>query len=201
VVGEDDWRLATQIQMLEPPPPPMQVGAPEHIYEALDQKWSQVRHVQESARLRRERLSHTPPPVPPSHPRSGGGGHQYKMEPSHHTPAMPLSRGNPRQIQIERKDNGFGFTLRHFIVYPPEEGCDTGPPITEPMDTIFVKSVKEFGPAVRAGLNIGDRIVSVNGETVSGRSYAQVVQLIQKSRDTLFLVVVPREDDILQVVR
>ena len=26
----------------------------------------------------------------------------------------------------------------------------------------------------RAGLNIGDRIVSVNGETVSGRSYAQV---------------------------
>ena len=24
------------------------------------------------------------------------------------------------QIRIERKDNGFGFTLRHFIVYPPE---------------------------------------------------------------------------------
>ena len=51
-----------------------------------------------------------------------------------------------------------------------------------------------------AGLNIGDRIVSVNGETVSGRSYAQVVQMIQKSRDSLFLVVVPRQDDVLQVV-
>ena len=24
------------------------------------------------------------------------------------------------QLRIERKDNGFGFTLRHFIVYPPE---------------------------------------------------------------------------------
>ena len=24
------------------------------------------------------------------------------------------------QLQIQRKDNGFGFTLRHFIVYPPE---------------------------------------------------------------------------------
>ena len=68
------------------------------------------------------------------------------------------------------------------------------------MDTIFVKSVKDRGPAVQAGLNIGDRIVSVNGETVSGLSYAQVVQMIQKSRDSLFLVVVPRQDDILQVV-
>ena len=27
---------------------------------------------------------------------------------------------------------------------------------------------------VEAGLNIGDRIVSVNGESVAGRSYAQV---------------------------
>ena len=68
------------------------------------------------------------------------------------------------------------------------------------MDTIFVKSVKYQGPAVEAGLNIGDRIVSVNGESVSGRSYAQVVQMIQKSRDSLFLVVVPKQDDILQVV-
>ena len=51
-----------------------------------------------------------------------------------------------------------------------------------------------------AGLNIGDRLVSVNGETVAGRTYAQVVQMIQKSRDSLFLGVVPRQDDILQVV-
>ena len=81
-----------------------------------------------------------------------------------------------------------------------QEGSEAGPPIQEPMDTIFVKSVKDQGPAVVAGLNIGDRIVSVNGETVSGRSYAQVVQMIQKSRDSLFLVVVPKQDDVLQVV-
>ena len=79
--------------------------------------------------------------------------------------------------------------------------------------------------SVEAGLNIGDRIVSVNGESVAGRSYAQVntrfslvdfihtilisdwlmfvqvVQMIQKSRDNLYLVVVPKQDDILQVVR
>jgi len=121
----------------------------------------------------------------------------YRREAS--LPPVTHSRSNPRQLRIERKDNGFGFTLRHFIVYPPEEGSESGPPIQEPMDTIFVKSVKDQGPAVVAGLNIGDRIVSVNGETVSGRSYAQVVQMIQKSRDSLFLVVVPRQDDVLQV--
>ena len=68
------------------------------------------------------------------------------------------------------------------------------------MDTIFVKSVKYQGPAVAAGLNIGDRIVSVNGDKVNGRSYAQVVQMIQKSRDSLFLEVVAKQDDLLQVV-
>lgn len=54
--------------------------------------------------------------------------------------------------------------------------------------------------ALSIPLQIGDRIVSVNGDAVSGRSYAQVVQMIQKSRDLLYLVVVPRQDDILQVV-
>jgi C-terminal processing protease CtpA/Prc len=80
-----------------------------------------------------------------------------------------------------------------------QEGETEGPVISDPMDTIFVKSVKEGGPAVAAGLDIGDRIVSVNGESVGGRSYAQVVQMIQKSRDLLRLEVVPKQDDILQV--
>ena len=125
-------------------------------------------------------------------------GNHYRRETSN--PPLPThSRSTPRNIRIDRKDNGFGFTLRHFIVYPSEEGGDGGPPIQEPMDTIFVKSVKTDGPAVEAGLSIGDRIVSVNSESVAGRSYAQVVQMIQKSRDNLFLVVVPKHDDILQV--
>jgi C-terminal processing protease CtpA/Prc len=47
------------------------------------------------------------------------------------------------------------------------------------MDTIFVRQVKEGGPAFHAGLRPGDRIVSVNGETVTGKSYAQVIDLIQ----------------------
>ena len=47
---------------------------------------------------------------------------------------------------------------------------------------------------------LGDRIISVNGESVSGKSYAEVVGLIQRLRDNLSLVVVPKQDDILQMV-
>ena len=30
----------------------------------------------------------------------------------------------PRTVYVPRSDNGFGFTLRHFIVYPPETAMD-----------------------------------------------------------------------------
>lgn len=71
----------------------------------------------------------------------------------------------------------------------------------EPMDTIFVKHVREHGPASVAGLSTGDRIISVNGETVAGKSYAHVVQVIQQTQCHLYLLVVPMENDILQLVR
>ncbi|KAG5841558.1 hypothetical protein ANANG_G00167880 [Anguilla anguilla] len=86
---------------------------------------------------------------------------------------------------------GFGFTLRHFIVYPPESAVSSrlqeedrgrrGRPRNrlEPMDTIFVKQVKEGGPAHGAGLCTGDRIVKVNGESIIGKTYSQVIALIQ----------------------
>lgn len=70
----------------------------------------------------------------------------------------------------------------------------------EPIDTIFVKHVREHGPAYAAGLCTGDRILSVNGETVAGKPYAHVVQLIQQSQCYLYLLVVPMENDIIQLV-
>ncbi|XP_071500827.1 rho GTPase-activating protein 21-like isoform X2 [Diadema antillarum] len=121
----------------------------------------------------------------------------------------------PRKVTLQRWANGFGFTLRHFIVYPPESAVaelnrqqETGGDepkqrsrisALEPMDTIFVKQVKAEGPAHKAGLANGDRIVSVNGESVTGKTYQQVVNLIQLCDKNLTLFVVPREEDILQV--
>ena len=31
-----------------------------------------------------------------------------------------ISWPGPRTVVVPRAENGFGFTLRHFIVYPPE---------------------------------------------------------------------------------
>ena len=71
--------------------------------------------------------------------------------------------------------------------------------IREPMDTIFVKSVKPRSLAHTSGLRIGDRLLSVNGDPITGKSYSDVVQLIKFSKDSLVLSVVPRQDDILQM--
>ncbi|KAM8811795.1 rho GTPase-activating protein 21 [Eudromia elegans] len=68
------------------------------------------------------------------------------------------------------------------------------------MDTIFVKQVKEGGPAFEAGLCTGDRIIKVNGESVIGKTYSQVIALIQNSDSILELSVMPKDEDILQLV-
>ncbi|XP_078571386.1 rho GTPase-activating protein 23-like isoform X3 [Branchiostoma floridae x Branchiostoma japonicum] len=136
----------------------------------------------------------------------------------------PASWPGPRTVNLKRCGDGFGFTLRHFIVYPPDSAVQEhlqyeaggGPPPEdteggirkkksgklsnlEPMDTIFVKHVKEGGPAQQAGLNTGDRIVSVNGESVTGKTYSQVIALIQQSKENLQLLVVPKDEDVLQL--
>uniref|UniRef100_A0A3Q1KFB6 Rho GTPase activating protein 23b n=1 Tax=Anabas testudineus TaxID=64144 RepID=A0A3Q1KFB6_ANATE len=101
--------------------------------------------------------------------------------------------GGLRTIFLQKNSQGFGFTLRHFIVYPPEsslhsikdeengnelgKGCQQAH--LEPMDTIFVKSVKENGPAQQAGLCTGDRLVKVNGESILGKTYSQVIAYSQ----------------------
>ncbi|XP_060048299.1 rho GTPase-activating protein 21 isoform X2 [Erinaceus europaeus] len=120
----------------------------------------------------------------------------------------------PKTVLLKRTSQGFGFTLRHFIVYPPESAIQFSFKVRgivsilwkqrnrlEPMDTIFVKQVKEGGPAFEAGLCTGDRIIKVNGESVIGKTYSQVIALIQNSDTTLELSVMPKDEDILQVLQ
>ncbi|XP_037005788.2 rho GTPase-activating protein 23 isoform X4 [Artibeus jamaicensis] len=130
-------------------------------------------------------------------------------------PGRPLPWQGTRTLLLHKSpQDGFGFTLRHFIVYPPESavhcglkeeengGRGGGPSPRhrlEPMDTIFVKNVKDEGPAHRAGLRTGDRLVKVNGESVVGKTYSQVIALIQNSDDTLELSIMPKDEDILQL--
>lgn len=72
--------------------------------------------------------------------------------------------------------------------------------LSTPMDTIFVKHVKDRSPAKLAGLQCGDRLVAINRIPVTDKSYSQVIHLIQNSPDYLHLLVVPKEEDILQRV-
>lgn len=72
--------------------------------------------------------------------------------------------------------------------------------IDEPMDTIFVKQVRANSPAAEAGLRTGDRVVSVDGTPTRGEQYASVVQRIHQAGPWLRLLVVSKEDDILQRV-
>ncbi|XP_028289929.1 rho GTPase-activating protein 21-like isoform X2 [Gouania willdenowi] len=123
----------------------------------------------------------------------------------------PFCWPGPKTLHLRRTSQGFGFTLRHFIVYPPESAVhnslrdeDNGSRgrqrnRLEPMDTIFVKQVKEGGPAHGAGLCTGDRIVKVNGESIIGNTYSQVIALIQNSDSSLELCVMPKDEDILQL--
>ncbi|XP_024119166.1 rho GTPase-activating protein 23 isoform X3 [Oryzias melastigma] len=149
-------------------------------------------------------------------------GQRHGKVASNESRRRPLSSGDvegsswqgPRTIYLQKNSQGFGFTLRHFIVYPPEssvhclKGDENGstperigqPPRLEPVDTIFVKSVKENGPAHEAGLCTGDRLVRVNGESVLGKTYSQVIMLIQNSEDILELSIMPKDEDVLQLV-
>ncbi|XP_077100342.1 rho GTPase-activating protein 21a isoform X2 [Siphateles boraxobius] len=123
----------------------------------------------------------------------------------------PFSWPGPKTLHLRRTSHGFGFTLRHFIVYPPESAVQSSLKDEdntsrgrqrnrlEPMDTIFVKQVKEDGPAHGAGLCTGDRIVKVNGESIIGKTYSQVIALIQNSDTSLELCVMPKDEDILQL--
>ncbi|XP_015208941.2 rho GTPase-activating protein 21 isoform X3 [Lepisosteus oculatus] len=123
----------------------------------------------------------------------------------------PFSWPGPKTLRLRRTSQGFGFTLRHFIVYPPESAVHSSLKDEEngnrgrqrnrlePMDTIFVKQVKEEGPAHTAGLCTGDRIVKVNGESIIGKTYSQVIALIQNSDTFLELCVMPKDEDILQL--
>eukprot|EP00795_Rhopilema_esculentum_P014173 gene14173-5177_t len=80
----------------------------------------------------------------------------------------------PRTINVPRDADGYGFTLRYFVVYPPscvykggdddddddQDNCwsdfETNEDVTdekpEPLDTFFVKNVAPGGAAESAGL-------------------------------------------------
>jgi len=50
----------------------------------------------------------------------------------------PFSWPGPKTIRLRRTSQGFGFTLRHFIVYPPESAVHSN------FKVVFVVHSQEF---------------------------------------------------------
>ncbi|EFN83848.1 Rho GTPase-activating protein 21 [Harpegnathos saltator] len=147
-------------------------------------------------------VGHLSPPPPAPGPATGSSGVSGQTSSSRYVQKENTPPRGPRTLLLRHGENGYGFTLRHFIVYPPESCCmlpgHERTKIDEPMDTIFVKQVRANSPAAEAGLRTGDRVVSVDGTPTRGEQYASVVQRIQQAGPWLRLLVVSKEDDILQ---
>ena len=56
-------------------------------------------------------------------------------------------------------------------------------------------SISPKGPADRAGLKNGDRIIEVNGENVEKKTHNEVVQLIREANNEIMFQVVDKEND------
>lgn len=72
---------------------------------------------------------------------------------------------------------------------------------TQSSDTVHVVGVQPNGAAHVAGLNIGDRVLSVDGLSVAGTPYNCIKETIQQASTTLKLIVMRRECDNLPMVR
>ncbi|XP_004521713.1 uncharacterized protein LOC101460900 isoform X2 [Ceratitis capitata] len=113
----------------------------------------------------------------------------------------------PKVVVIRRRPNqGFGFTLRHFIAYPPEDDPSWPQEASDPyhhqvkaMETIFIKEVQTNGPAHYANLQTGDRVLMVNNSPIAGLAYSTIVSMIKQTPSVLTLHVVPKECDVLQM--
>ncbi|KAH8031145.1 hypothetical protein HPB51_013262 [Rhipicephalus microplus] len=89
-----------------------------------------------------------------------------------------LSHTETTQVVIYADHKGFGFALQG----PTPYSSDPLPPIPT------ISSIDPRGPAERTGVvQVGDRVLSVNGQTTEGLSLEEVTQLIQQSRPRVVL--------------
>jgi sorting nexin-27 len=98
----------------------------------------------------------------------------------------------PRTATVIKTEHGFGFNVRGQVA----EGGQLksiGGQLYAPMQ--YISAVMKDGPAEKAGLHIGDRIVEVNGQSVEGADHQTVVQMIRQSGKQVKLTVISVSED------
>ncbi|XP_070703514.1 microtubule-associated serine/threonine-protein kinase 1-like [Pempheris klunzingeri] len=94
-------------------------------------------------------------------------------------------------ITIHRSGKKYGFTLRAIRVYMGDSDVYSV--------HHMVWHVEDGGPAQEAGLNAGDLITHVNGESVHGLVHTEVVELILKSGNKVTVTTTPFENTSIKV--
>uniref|UniRef100_A0A8C7SNB2 Membrane associated guanylate kinase, WW and PDZ domain containing 1a n=1 Tax=Oncorhynchus mykiss TaxID=8022 RepID=A0A8C7SNB2_ONCMY len=105
---------------------------------------------------------------------SGGGGGSGS--------AVVTAALQPYDVEIQRGENeGFGFVIVSSVSRP-----DAG--------TTFGRII-EGSPADRCGkLKVGDRILSVNGCSITNKSHSDIVNLIKEAGNTVSLRIIPGDE-------
>jgi S1-C subfamily serine protease len=65
--------------------------------------------------------------------------------------------------------------------------------------SLYVNHVHPEGPAQQAGLKHGDEVVTVNGATVSGKTYEQVIKMVRGEAGTAVKLGMKGEGDVREV--
>ncbi|XP_034045768.1 microtubule-associated serine/threonine-protein kinase 1-like isoform X3 [Thalassophryne amazonica] len=94
-------------------------------------------------------------------------------------------------ITIHRSGKKYGFTLRAIRVYMGDSDVYSV--------HHMVWHVEDGGPAQNAGLNAGDLITHVNGESVHGLVHTEVVELILRSGTKVTVTTTPFENTSIKV--
>ncbi|XP_006895703.1 PREDICTED: Na(+)/H(+) exchange regulatory cofactor NHE-RF4 [Elephantulus edwardii] len=108
--------------------------------------------------------------------------------------AAPLAEGwalptRPRCLHIKKGPQGFGFLLREEKSLGGRQGH-------------FLREVNRGLPAEEAGMQAGDRLVAVGGESVEGLSHEETVSRIRAQGSCISLIVVdPEADRFFSMVR
>lgn len=96
--------------------------------------------------------------------------------------ANPTSTLQPYDVEIQRGENeGFGFVIVSSVSRP-EAGTTFG-------------RIIEGSPADRCGkLKVGDRILAVNGCSITNKSHSDIVNLIKEAGNTVTLRIIPGDE-------
>jgi len=104
----------------------------------------------------------------------------YSLCSIHHAYLLFFSVSDAKEVVLLKGSEGLGFSI---------VGGYGSPHGNLP---IYIKTVFERGAAAADGrLKRGDRIISVNGESLEGATHEEAVSILKNSRGTIVLQVVP----------